>query len=115
MNDSVNHPKHYTSHPSGIEAIEICEHYGFVIGNAIKYLWRAGLKGDAIEDLRKAAWYINREIERRTKEAGKASESAARPAGFIPPPDGYKRLIEFLPRGTVSGAANPRSEMYDHE
>ena len=64
-NDPVNHPKHYTSHPSGIECIEVAEHYGFSIGNAIKYLWRAGLKNDAIEDLKKARWYIDREIKKR--------------------------------------------------
>jgi hypothetical protein len=62
--DSVNHPPHYTSHPSLVECIQITEHFNFCIGNAIKYLWRAGLKGEALEDLRKAAWYINREISR---------------------------------------------------
>ena len=62
--DVVNRPIHYTSHPSGIECIEVVEHFNFTIGNAIKYLWRAGLKNDAIEDLRKASWYIAREIER---------------------------------------------------
>ena len=65
MNDSINHPKHYTNHPSGIECIQITEHMGFCLGNAIKYLWRADLKNDAIEDMKKAIWYINREIERR--------------------------------------------------
>lgn len=65
--DNVNHPKHYTSHPSGIECIQVVEHYNFNVGNAIKYLWRGGLKGDEIEDLRKAYWYIAREIERRQK------------------------------------------------
>ena len=69
MSDPVNHPSHYTEHPSGIECIEVTEHMGFCIGNAIKYLWRADLKhDDAIEDLKKAAWYINREIERRKKQ-----------------------------------------------
>lgn len=63
--DSVNHPPHYTSHPSGIECIQVTEHMGFCIGNAIKYLWRADLKHDAVEDMRKAIWYIEREIERR--------------------------------------------------
>ena len=63
--DHVEHPKHYTSHPSGIECIQVAEHYGFCIGNAIKYLWRAGLKGDAVEDLRKAVFYIEREIKNR--------------------------------------------------
>lgn len=66
MADVVNHPPHYTAHPSGIECIQIVEHMGFNLGNAIKYVWRADLKHDAIEDLRKAAWYIEREIERRS-------------------------------------------------
>jgi hypothetical protein len=64
MNDNVNHPKHYTNHPSGVECIEITEHMNFCIGNAVKYLWRAGLKGEQVEDLRKARWYIDREIAR---------------------------------------------------
>ena len=64
MNDPVNHPKHYTEHPSGVECIEITEHMNFNLGNAIKYLWRAGLKGEQVEDLRKARWYIDREIAR---------------------------------------------------
>ena len=62
--DPVNHPKHYTQHPSGVECIDIVEHMNFNLGNAIKYIWRAGDKGDIIEDLRKAAWYLNREIAR---------------------------------------------------
>lgn len=64
--DPVNHPDHYCAHPSGVECIDITEHMGFCLGNAIKYVWRADLKHDAIEDLHKAVWYINREIERRT-------------------------------------------------
>lgn len=69
--DKVNHPHHYTSHPSGVECIDITEHYDFCVGNAIKYLWRAGLKVESgythvekeLEDLRKAAWYVNRKIK----------------------------------------------------
>lgn len=65
MNDDVNHPKHYNSHPSGIECIEVVEHMGFNLGNAIKYIWRAGLKGeDAVKDLAKAKWYVERELTR---------------------------------------------------
>lgn len=62
--DLVNNPPHYTSHPSGIEAIEITRHMNFNLGNAIKYLWRAGLKDSSktIEDLRKAIFYIEDEI-----------------------------------------------------
>jgi hypothetical protein len=68
MAETVNHPPHYNAHPSGVECVDVAEHYGFNVGNAIKYLWRAGLKStDPIEDLRKAAWYVNREIERLTK------------------------------------------------
>ncbi len=67
--DPVNHPKHYTSHPSGVECIQIARHYNFNVGNAIKYLWRAGQKNDALEDLAKAAWYVNDEIERLKKAA----------------------------------------------
>lgn len=63
--DAVNHPTHYTEHPSGIECIQITEHMGFNLGNAVKYIWRADLKNNTLEDLRKAAWYVNREIQRR--------------------------------------------------
>ena len=65
IHDPVNHPKHYTSHPSNIECIQITEHMGFCLGTAMKYIWRADLKSDAIEDLEKAIWYIQREIDRR--------------------------------------------------
>lgn len=69
-NDMVNHPSHYTSHPSGVECITITRHYCFAIGSAIKYLWRAGLKKEEgmndrekeIQDLEKAIWYINDRI-----------------------------------------------------
>jgi len=74
--DMVNHPKHYTSDPSGVECIEITRHRNFNVGNAFKYLWRAGLKDDPsksmlqkqVEDLRKAVFYINDEIARLTGE-----------------------------------------------
>lgn len=58
--DPVNHPKHYTSHPSGIECIQVTEHFDFCTGSAMKYLWRAGLKQNKREDLEKAKWYIER-------------------------------------------------------
>lgn len=67
-NDPINHPAHYTQHPSGVECIAITEYYNFNVGNAIKYLWRAGLKTDSpLDDLKKAAWYVNREIGRLSK------------------------------------------------
>lgn len=68
MNDPVNHPQHYTSHPSGVECITITEHMGFNLGNALKYIWRADEKGNADQDLLKARWYIDREIAKRQQE-----------------------------------------------
>lgn len=65
--DSVNHPKHYLEHPSGVECIEITEHMGFNLGNAVKCIWRCDLKRDAVEDLKKAKWYIEREIQKRSR------------------------------------------------
>lgn len=67
MTDAIN-PPHYQDHPSGIQCIQITEHMNFCLGNAIKYIWRAGLKNDAIEDLEKARWYIDREIARIERE-----------------------------------------------
>jgi len=67
VNDPVNNPKHYCSSPSGIECIQVVEHMGFNLGNAIKYIWRADLKGKALQDLEKAVWYLQREIQRRKK------------------------------------------------
>lgn len=69
--EMVNHPAHYNAHPSGVECIDVIEHFPHNVGAAIKYFWRAGLKNKSpIEDLRKGAWYIEREIQRLTK-AGK--------------------------------------------
>ena len=63
--DMVNSPQHYRNHPSGIECIQVTEHMSFNLGNAVKYIWRADEKGKTLEDLKKAAWYIEREIKRR--------------------------------------------------
>jgi hypothetical protein len=64
--DQVNHPQHYTTHPSGIEAIQITRHMNFNLGNAIKYIWRAGIKDQSktVQDLEKAIFYIKDEINR---------------------------------------------------
>ena len=62
--DTINHPKHYTSHPSNVECITVVEWMSFNLGNAVKYIWRAGFKGYQIEDLQKARWYVDREIKR---------------------------------------------------
>jgi ribosomal protein S26 len=71
MHDPVNQPSHYTSNKASckicdekIECIDITKHMNFCLGNAIKYIWRAGLKNDTIEDLQKAIVYIQYEIEK---------------------------------------------------
>lgn len=77
MSDLVNNPPHYQnggqcSHcGEDIECIDIVEHRPFLIGNAIKYLWRAGSKDDEVQDLRKAIWYINRRINQLTPKETK--------------------------------------------
>jgi hypothetical protein len=63
--DAIN-PDHYQRHPSGVECIDVAEHFSFCLGNVIKYVWRADMK-NGLEDLLKAKWYLEREIERRTK------------------------------------------------
>jgi hypothetical protein len=93
--DQVNHPPHYTQHPSGVECIQITEHYGFCIGSAIKYLWRAGLKGDAVQDLKKAVWYINREITNRQR--------STTPAGTKPDYDQVMTALIELRRWVGDG------------
>ncbi len=62
--ETVNHPQHYNAHPAGVECIDIVEHMSFNVGNVIKYCWRAGQKPgtSTLEDLRKARWYLDREI-----------------------------------------------------
>ena len=77
QHDAVNHPRHYTSHASGIECVEVAEHCGFSIGNAVKYLWRCDEKNAPIEDVEKAAWYVRREFDRRS-----AKLSAVRSGGI---------------------------------
>lgn len=69
--EKVNHPAHYNMHPSGIECIEIARHMSFNLGNAMKYLWRADLKQNSIQDLQKAIWYINDEIAKKQRKEGK--------------------------------------------
>ena len=77
-NDPVNSPSHYTSHPSGIECIQITEHMGFLLGNTVKYIWRADLKhGSSVQDLEKAVWYLKREIKKRKKEVARSPKVRA--------------------------------------
>lgn len=80
MADPVDHPPHYQTIP-GVECIDVVEHMNFNRGNAVKYIWRAGSKGDEIEDLRKARWYLDREIALLSRQSG---PSPSRPAFLTP-------------------------------
>lgn len=85
--ETVNHPPHYNAHPSGVECIDIVEHMTFNAGNAVKYIWRADFKhDDPIEDLKKAAWYVAREIQRLSKPA-EAPPAPAHPSQGVAPPN----------------------------
>ena len=67
VKEQVDHPPHYTWHPAGIEAVDVCEAFSYNLGNAIAYIFRSGgtvTKGDVETDLEKAIWYLRRELER---------------------------------------------------
>ena len=66
MSDPVHHPSHYGGADNPYEAIKVIDAWGlgFALGNAVKYIARAGKKDDIVQDLEKAAWYLNHEIER---------------------------------------------------
>ena len=100
--DPIN-PTHYKSHPSGVECVTIAEHFNFCLGNALKYLWRAGLKDSKIQDLKKAAWYLNREIQRlETRDAVECEMTKKSPS-----PDGPSRVpsgsLDALPTAAWDG------------
>jgi hypothetical protein len=123
-NDNVNHPKHYTEHPSGVECIQVTEHMNFCLGNAVKYIWRAGLKKDAIEDLKKAIWYCEREIKRISSGESdkieeykeKAREIKVTPYGNlvlsreIPPPKDGTVIVGLWPQGSSLFSMPPSAE-----
>jgi hypothetical protein len=96
VKDPINHPEHYTSHRSGIEAIDITEHMSFCLGNAVKYLLRRKLKGSEIQDLLKSAWYLERETVRL-----QAAEEVAR---FWHPETTIRRLVAHEPPGAIKSA-----------
>jgi hypothetical protein len=104
MTDPVKHPSHYTSHPSGVECIEITKHHNFCIGNAIKYLWRQGLKdgNPPIQELDKAIQYIEFEKKRLLEiEAAPISPvvsvdiSNEMKPDFVEPYGAIQELIDF--------------------
>ena len=103
MNDLVNHPKHYTQHPSGVECVEVTEHLNFNRGNAIKYAWRANDKGCTREDFKKCEWYIIREIKRLNRVNDVPSYASELDVAYTKLYDYYykdhefdKRLFDFI-------------------
>lgn len=72
MPDAVNHPPHYGGADNPYEAIKVIEAWklNFNLGNSVKYIARAEHKGSALQDLKKARWYLDREIENRRKSGG---------------------------------------------
>ena len=72
--DNINHPKHYVNHPSGVECIDITRHMNFNLGNALKYIWRCETKDDKIDDLKKAIWYLDDEINKTIAMQEKPNE-----------------------------------------
>ncbi len=84
--EKINHPKHYNLHPSNVECIDIIECYSFNVGSALKYLWRAGLKPgeSALEDLRKAVWYVQREVDRLSRTQEHVNRPTRTPNGLDP-------------------------------
>lgn len=90
-------PDHYRDHPTGIECIDIVEHMNFNRGAAIKYLWRAGKKDDIIQDLKKAKWFVEREIARLEKEFREEAHVATRSDA-----PGSVQMVEEIGEGSDS-------------
>lgn len=77
VNEDKINPPHYKAHLSGVECIQITEWMNFNLGNAVKYIWRCQEKNNTIIDLKKAAWYLNREIERLEKQHEQEQKSSS--------------------------------------
>lgn len=90
--EAVNHPAHYRGR-NGLEAIDVIEEFNlnFNIGNAVKYLLRAGRKGPRLEDIQKAAWYLERELRAPVLAPPLTAELLP---DWIPGPDGTLVCID---------------------
>lgn len=92
--DVVNHPAHYNSHPSGVETIRLTEHMDFLLGNVIKYVMRCEHKGEPLQDLRKARFYLDRKISQL--EAGVQISAPEEPAIGTAAHEALERLHDAL-------------------
>jgi hypothetical protein len=122
MTETVNHPEHYNKHPSGIECIEIIEHFNFNIGAATKHLWRAGIKTpDPIEDLRKAIWYVQKEIDRIETENKKLELRNLRSEVYPISPDENRNIKVQIPptnrvqQVPVPGGTKPAKPYFENQ
>lgn len=103
--DPVTRPRHYNSHPSGVEVIEVTEHMDFCLGNAWKYVARCDLKGSPVEDLAKALWYCSRALTARRE--GRMVHLPRVECGYYPGSHEVARFLEAEPSKfvrTVVGA-----------
>lgn len=107
MNDSVNHPNHYTAY-EGLEVIDLTEYMSFNLGNAVKYIARAGMKNPSKEreDLEKAAWYITREMQRKNLGCGLSSEK--KKLGFL-----LADQMNYLRGGAIRCLMSPKPTYAD--
>lgn len=108
--DAVCRPKHYNTNKYGIEVIEITEKMDFCVGNAVKYISRAGHKNDAVEDLRKAVWYLDRSLRNSRNEAKiKKSKLSPKEESFVNGSDisdGCKEALRTILLGYIAGKIN---------
>ncbi len=118
MNDNINHPKHYTGVTSEIECIDIARHLNFQLGNAFKYVWRAGKKGGSdmeLEDLKKALWYLEDSIGHGYNDFDKCDHVAEEITQIVTRDDDSLRsnILRNIAAQRVHAAANFLRQMIE--
>ena len=121
MTDIINHPAHYTGVTAEIECIDIARHLNFQLGNAFKYVWRAGKKGGRdreIEDLKKALWYLEDSIQNGYNDLDQCDDLASGLASIVTRGDKSPRgniLYNIAARRIAAAANNLREMIRDRE
>ncbi len=116
MTDIINHPAHYTGVTAEIECIDIARHLNFQLGNAFKYIWRAGKKGGRgkeIEDLKKALWYLEDSIQNGYNDLDQCDNLASGLASIVTRGDDSMRgdILRDITTYRIATAANNLREM----
>ena len=116
MTDIINHPAHYTGVTAEIKCIDIARHLNFQLGNAFKYIWRAGKKGGRgkeIEDLKKALWYLEDSIQNGYNDLDQCDDLASGLASIATRSDNSPRgdLLRNITAYRIAAAANILREM----